>query len=136
MNILDLFKSATALSAVFKLGYLPKREEFYELTPEQYEKYYETERMEEEGEKIYMLLPNDIQKYNELAAGDVFVVSEKDLHYLENVDKIIDSYCEDRTFETFEDKLYYVATIVPGVFSEGTKFAKTRLIYLDKKVKK
>ncbi|MDR1584013.1 MAG: hypothetical protein LBS55_12305 [Prevotellaceae bacterium] len=133
MNIFDLFRPAVLLNAVFQLGYIPKREEFYELTPEQYEKYYENEEMEEDNEKIFMLLPNDIEKYNELASGDVFACSEKEISEFEDVEKLIDKYCKNsgKTFKTFEDKLCYVASVVPPCFTAGTRFEKKRLIYFN-----
>jgi hypothetical protein len=127
MNIMDVFRSAAALQAVFKLGYIPKREEFYELTPEQYEKYYETEEMKEKEERIFMLLPDDIKKYNEIAAAEALVFSEWDISGLEGIEKLIDRYCEGsgKTFETLEDKLYHVAGLVPDPFTEGTKFERS-----------
>jgi hypothetical protein len=124
MNILDFFRMADALQVIFKLGFIPKREEFYELTPEQYEKYYEVEEMKENNEKLFMLLPDDIKKYNEIATGDALVLSERDISNLEGIEPLIDKYCENskKTFKTFEDKLYHVAGLVPDIFAAGTKF--------------
>jgi hypothetical protein len=138
MNIYDIFRSASAFRAVFKLGYIPKRSEFYELTPEQYKKYYETEKKIEEEEKIFMLLPSNVEKYNELASGDVYVFSGRDIDYIMEIETLIDKYCMDSetTFETIEDKLYYVANLVPPSFISGTKFEKKRVIYMDNKKKK
>jgi hypothetical protein len=132
-NVWDLFQQAVALNAVFQLGYIPAREEFYELTPEQYEKYYETEVMMEKGEKIFMLLPSDIKRYNELASGDVFVCSEQEISEFGKIEKLIDKYCEDsgKTFKTFEEKLYHVAQMVPDYCTKGTRFERKRVIYLD-----
>jgi hypothetical protein len=126
MNIRDFFRSAAAFHAVFKLGFMPKKEEFYELTPEQYKKYYEAEKVEEVNEKIFMLLPNDVKKYNEIAAGKALVFSERDISHLLGIEQIIDEYCaaSKKTFKTFEDKLYHVADMVPDSFTAGTKFAK------------
>jgi hypothetical protein len=134
-EVWTFLQHALALGGIFQLGYIPAKEEFYELTPEQYERYYETEVMEEKGEKIFMLLPGNVKKYNELASGDVFVCSEKEISMLEDLEKEIDKYCEDsgKTFETVEEKLHYLARMLPDYFTEGTKFERKRVIYLDKK---
>jgi hypothetical protein len=133
MSIWDLFQQLVVLSGVFQLGYIPEEDEFYELTPEQYEKFYETE--ENDGEKIFMLLPKDIEKYNELASGDVFVCTEREISEFKKVDKLIDKYCKNskKKLETFEEKLAYVAKLVPDCCIEGTKFERKRVIFLDKK---
>jgi hypothetical protein len=141
MNIWDFFRSAEVLRALFLLGYIPKREEFYELTPEQYERYYETEGQgESKNQKIFMLLPHDVERYNEIASGDVFVMTEEEISYFNDAERIVDSYCKnsDKTFNSLEEKLYYVAKFVPDVFIEGTKFERkqAQLIYLKKDKKK
>jgi hypothetical protein len=130
--------SLEALRAVFQFGYIPKREEFYELTPEQYDKYYASAPNEPRDEKIFMLLPHDMQKYNELAAGDVYVCTENELSYFDNIEVMLDRYCANsaKKFETLEDKLYYVAQFVPDVFTEDTKFSRHKLIYLERKKNK
>jgi hypothetical protein len=136
-EVWDIFQQAMALHGVFQLGYIPSREEFYELTPEQYKRYYETEGKgtEKDGEKVFMLLPSDIKKYNELASGDVFVCTEEDLSKFASIEKLIDKYCEssEETLETFEEKLSYVAKIVPDYCTKGTKFERKRVIYFDHK---
>lgn len=135
MNIWDFFRSAEVLRAVFQLGYVPKKEEFYELTPEQYERYYETEgKNDVRDKKVFMLLPHDAQKYAEIASEDVFVVTEEEMSYFDNAEYLIDSYCKksNTKFDSFEDKLYYVAKLLPDVFTQDTKFEKTKLVYLNK----
>jgi hypothetical protein len=136
-NIMDLFMSLEAFRAVFQFGYIPKKEEFYELTPEQYDRYYASEPNEPRGEKIFMLLPHDMQKYNELAAGDVFVCTEHEISYFDGIETLLDKYCENSAtkLETLEDKLCYAAKFVPDVFTEGTKYARHKLIYLNNKKK-
>ena len=37
--------------------------------------------------------------------------------------EIIDSLCEERTFISDDAKLRFVASVLPGVFSDGTKYA-------------
>ncbi|MDR3365525.1 MAG: hypothetical protein LBO71_00945, partial [Prevotellaceae bacterium] len=125
MNILDFFAMGSTIKAVFRLGFLPKREEFYELTPDQYEQYYKSN--EQTGEKIFVLLPDDPQQYNDVASGNVLVIfTEREMHRFEGAGKTIESYCTEsgKTFATFEEKLYYVAGQMPPSFSQGTKYAE------------
>jgi hypothetical protein len=134
MDIWDLFKSLEVLRAAFQLGYAPKREEFYELTPEQYVRYYETEGKHDlRNQKVFMLLPHDAQKYAEIASGDVFVVTEQEMSYFENIEPMIDSYCKNSEIplDSFEDKLYFAAKFVPHICVKGTKFEQTQLVYLN-----
>jgi hypothetical protein len=137
-NIIDLFMSMEAFRAVFQFGYIPKREEFYELTPEQYDKFYASAPNEPRGEKVFMLLPHDTQKYNELAAGDVYVCRESEIVYFDGIETLLEKYCENSAtkLETLEDKLYHAAKFVPDVFTEGTKYARHKLVYLDSEKKK
>jgi hypothetical protein len=130
MDVFDFLLSIETIKAVFKLGFLPSKEEFYELTPDQYEQYYASN--EPANEKVFMLLPDDPQKYNEIAVDDVFVVTEHEISSFESAGETIENYCKNsgRTFATFDEKLYYVAEQMPAVFSKGTKYAKTSALYL------
>lgn len=122
--MIDLFLNvAPAVQAIFKLGFKPKEEEFYELTEEQYEKF------KEQGQEItckwYLLLP---KKYS-VQGNEVITVNEKQKESLLKAAIKIEKYCEgdEKSFENYEEKLYYAASRMPEGFSEGTKFAKTRL---------
>ena len=58
MNLFDiLFGAVPAVTKIMALGFMPKDEDFLELTPEQYQKFYEQEGYTEE--KVYALLPKD-----------------------------------------------------------------------------
>ncbi|MDR0567423.1 MAG: hypothetical protein LBG47_10400 [Prevotellaceae bacterium] len=124
MDILKLYLSVEAVNAVFRLGFLPAKEEFYELTPEQYAQYYSTN--EKTNDKIFMLLPNDPQTYSRVASGDMFIVTEQEVARFEKAGRIIESYCKDseKTFATFEKKLRYVAGKVPSTCLLRTKYAR------------
>ena len=129
-SILSVFSAAAGIQKIFKFGFVPEDDELFELTYEQYQAYYD--RAEEEvnsNEKIYMLLPKDTQKYGAFAADDVFVLTESDIMTLKTAESIIESYCEksEKTFNSFEEKLYYVASQMPDVFSKRTKFCTSFL---------
>lgn len=43
------------------------------------------------------------------------------------MEKMNDNHVIDKVFKNYEEKLYYVASRMPDVFSEGTKFEKPHL---------
>lgn len=118
-----LFEIGPAIKVIFQLGFEPKEEDFYELTKEQYD------RLKSEGEDIstkwYLLLPKNYS----FQGNEVVTVSEHDKENLLRAAIKIESYCKDvdKVFKNYEEKLYYVANRMPGVFSEGTKFSKSHL---------
>ncbi len=122
--------------AIFKLGFVPKDSEFYELTSEQYQRYYATAAGADEhlDEKLYMILPEDSQKYAELASEYVFVLTEKDVILIKKAEELIEEYCKKsrKKFNNFEEKLYYCASVMPEVISEGTKYERLKKIDFPK----
>lgn len=107
-----------AISCIFQLGFEPKEHDFYEFTEEQYEKL-KKEKGRVSG-RWYLLLPQNYQSQN----GELLIVNEKEKENLLQSAQIIESYCKknNKFFQCYEDKLTYVAKLLPRVFSEGTKF--------------
>ena len=131
-SIMSIFSPIPAIQEIFKLGFMPQDDELFELTCEQYQAYYDSAEEDDEinpDEKVYMLLPKDTQKYGEFASGDVFTLTESDIMLFKRAEAIIESYCKKsgKTFNNFEEKLFYAASQMPDLFSEGTKYAKTTL---------
>lgn len=123
MDLFDLFFGAgPAVQAIMKLGYMPKQEDFLELTPEQYEKYFESEGFTEE--KIYALLPQDPRRYVNSDFNELVVFSESDIETLKRGWQIVENYCKNagKEFATEREKLEYTASKMPDVFSKGTPF--------------
>lgn len=88
MDFFDLlFGGGQAIQGIFRLGFIPKEDDFREFSGEEYQKF-----------------------------------KEKECDILGGVE-IIDSLCEEKTFISDDAKLRFVATVLPGVFSEGTKYA-------------
>jgi len=125
---LDIFSSLSGVMIILKLGFVPEDEELYELTPEQYQHYYATEENAKEhlGEKMYMILPKNSQKYVELASEDVFVLREEDVILMRKAEEFIENYCtkSEKEFNSFEEKLCYCASVMPSVVSKGTKYER------------
>ncbi|MDE6027793.1 MAG: hypothetical protein K2G23_06970 [Muribaculaceae bacterium] len=120
------------MNMIFKIGYIPKREDFKELTPQQYVafriKVPESERKELEKQRILAFLPENPKVYARVVkvyGNDLVIVGSEEVGTFEKVREIIDKYCEDskHVFESETDKLIYMAKTLPDVFSEGTPFA-------------
>ncbi len=135
-SFLDIFSTLNGVVAIFKLGFVPKDSEFYELTSEQYQHYYATAAGADEhlNEKLYMILPDDSQKCAELASEYVFVLTEKDITLIKKAEELIEEYCKKsgKKFNNFEEKLYYCASVMPEVVSEGTKYERLTKIDFSK----
>lgn len=125
MDIFDLFFGAgPAIQVIFKLGYIPKDTEFYELTCQQYQHYFDT--IGHTDEKVFILLPDDKEKYKEFAVGDTYCMTESEKNSLKDGEAIIEKYCKDsgKQFNSIHEKLCYVASQLPDVFSKGTPYAQ------------
>lgn len=127
-----LFQAAPALQMIFKLSYIPQREDFKELTPGQYEAMYAKVPEEElktlADQRVLAFLPDDIQVYNRLInvyGDDLMILGEDEIANFEKVSEMIERYCakSGRTFESLTDKLVYMAQVLPDVFSKGTPYA-------------
>jgi len=116
-----LFNIAPKITFIFKMGFEPKVEDFFELTEDQYA------RLEAEGEEIttkwYFWLPKDYSIQN----NEIITVNENDKVDLLKAAIKIESYCknEHKIFKNYEEKLYYVANFLPEEFSQGTKFQES-----------
>ncbi|HAN09325.1 MAG TPA: hypothetical protein DCP90_01785 [Clostridiales bacterium] len=119
-----MFKVAPALIMIFKLGIDPKEEEILELTEEQYEKLELGEDIDK-SKKWYMWLPPK-QAYE---SNEIMVMNEDDKEFLFEAARMIERYCQksNKTFDNYDDKLKYAASVMPGEFSENTKYEKVKI---------
>jgi hypothetical protein len=135
-SFLDLFAPIKGAMIIFRLGYIPKECEFFELTSDQYRHFYETAEGadEHQDEKLFMILPEDPKKYDEIASGDALVLSEKNIDDVKQAVDLIEKYCADsgKVFFSLEEKLCYCASRLPSVATEGTKYERFHNNY-DKK---
>lgn len=126
MNLFDLFFGAgSALVEIFKLGFRPVEEDCLELTASQYESFFKQNGYTDE--RLFALLPSRRDKVKAFGSrfNEVQVVTDNDLRDFERAWQIVENYCskaEGRIFENDEQKLLYVATQLPDVFTQGTRF--------------
>jgi hypothetical protein len=80
-----------AVTMIFQLGYIPSDDEFYELTPEQYEKYQSD--MEQTDKRIFMLLPKN--PIYQTSSREVGVLTEEQISWFDKAQKVMKQYCRD-----------------------------------------
>ena len=119
-NFADLLlRVGPGIQAIFKLSYEPKEEMFYELTPEQYSK------LESEGSDISKKWFTIVPDNPEYEVPEVIIFDEEQKQSLLDAVKYIDGACnmeKDRKFDTFDDKLRFLATWLPPVFTENSEY--------------
>ena len=123
MDLWDLFFGAgPAVHTIMKLGFMPKDEDFLELTEEQYRQFFEKEGFTDE--KIYALLPKNPQHYVPSDFNELNICTESDIATMKRGWQIVESYCSKSNciFSSDKEKLAYAASLMPDVFSKGTPF--------------
>lgn len=120
------------MKLIFKISYIPNREDFKELTSGQYQAMYAKVSEEDlktlSNQRVFAFLPDDIQVYNRVVneyGNDLMIVGEDEVSAFEGAAETIERYCTEsgRTFKSLTDKLVYMAQTLPDVFSEGTPYA-------------
>lgn len=127
MDLFDLlFGAGPAITKIMTLGFMPKDDDFLELTPQQYKKFYEQEGYTEE--KVYALLPKDPKHYVESEFNELNICTESDIAILKRGWQIVENYCKKSglTFTSDRQKLMYAATMLPDVFSKDTPFDQSK----------
>jgi len=117
------FKTGPALSVIFQLGFEPKPEYFYELTAEQYG------HIKAQGRDINKRWFIILSEENKQASDEVMIVNEQEKESLLNAAIVIENYCAEsnRDFDNYSDKLEYVASLLPRVFTKNSKYGKNHL---------
>ena len=121
MDLLDMLMGG-GVPQIFQIGFLPKEEDFLELTPSQYESF--RAQMGEVNGKIYALLPQDPKHQGYDDFDGLNVVDAHDKYLLLSGVKTIEKLCKSSKTEliTDKEKLTYAAKSCPPIFSKGTEF--------------
>lgn len=102
------------------MGFIPKENEFREMTEEEYSNFLK-EYPEGVEEKIFVAKNRD--KYGN--AEDLIVVTESQLDMLKRASKHLHNLASGEIFEDDEEMLIRLAKALPPVFTRGTRFAQT-----------
>ncbi len=114
------FVLAPAIQAIFKLGFEPKEEFFYEFTEDQYQSF--KNRGEDISSKLYLIIP-DNPKYQ---TEESLCVNESENEALLRAVKYIENACNEsgNEFVNFRDKLRFISKKLPPLFSEDSEFER------------
>lgn len=118
MDAFDLFfVFGPTIQRIFHLGFLPQDGDFAELTNGERESYLRNNR--QTTERIFrMNMPSN----DGCTEGMVVCLTESEKTNLKNAVKFMEEYAKGRNFHDNEERLHYVASRLPEVFSKGTRF--------------
>lgn len=126
------FELGPVLKLVFRLNYIPKPEDFKELTPSQYAAFYaqatEQDIKELENKRLMAFIPDEPAIYHrvlEVLGDEFFVISEDQLSMFEKTSSLIEHLIERNgrdDLDTMSKKLGYIAAILPKEFANGTPY--------------
>ncbi|WP_455623272.1 hypothetical protein [Parabacteroides sp.] len=135
MDIFDLLFGwgGQAMRLIFQYGFIPKEEDFLELTDEQYVQFHI--KMGECNEKIFMIAPVDPRNAVEADSTELPIVTESQRNAFLEAAKDIERYCEGKDLHTDEEKLRFAARHMPNVFSKGSKYEKYSKFTVTKRQK-
>jgi hypothetical protein len=107
-------------------GYIPAKDEFYELTAEQYIKFYATTRdgAAKSGERIFILLPKNPAL--QFPSQGMDTMTESRISCFFKAAKVIKQYRRDfgKIFNSIDEELSWLAAVLPAEFTDGTKYCR------------
>lgn len=126
-----LFKAFPALKFIFKIDYIPCREDFKELTMEQYDRYYKSEAFKNSSytfsDKMVALIPENpanMQKIIDVEGKNLVILSESEMQAFESATNFINKFIKDSGKDILcsSDKLKCLAEWIPDTFTKGTPY--------------
>ena len=117
-TVFDLFfGTGRSIQAIFKLGFIPRNENYREMTKEELNEYKKT-CPDEKDETIYILQRDG----KDIDTNGLICISQTERAMLNEGVKVIQHYLQDKDFENDEQAREYVADRMPDVFSKGSRF--------------
>jgi len=126
---MDLYKAllefVPAITAIFRLGFIPSPFDFYELTEEQYEAY--QKQSGDMSKPIYTIIPKNY-KYLD-TSNKINIVKMEELNRLGEAALFLHIYAMEGGCESqnSDDVLRFAADRLPRVVSDGTKLERPTL---------
>ena len=117
MDFFDLvFGGGQAIQGIFRLGFIPKEETLESFL---------VKNIKSSRRKSVIFVARCTHSSLVCQSLNMMFMSssEEEKGIMLKGVEIIDSLCEEKTFISDDAKLRFVATVLPGVFSEGTKYA-------------
>lgn len=115
------FETGEAIKLIFRCKLEIKEDNFIPFVDEDYES------MRNQGmdisEKMYFFMPD---QRVEKADNEIIVVTQYEKSCIFKAAAIIENYCKEseKVLQNYDEKLKYVASMIPEVFIRGTKYEK------------
>lgn len=133
MNLNFLFfELGPALQLIFKINYIPRRKDFKELTPNQYQAFNAKASKEDieamRNKKIFTFAPDDSvinERLSAVMGKEMSILSEDELAIFQKTSEFIDHFADisgREDLDTLPKKLEYIASLLPEVYSKGTPY--------------
>jgi len=123
MNLHEMFfETFPAIKIIFELGFIPKEDEIYELSPEMYALY--EGKGGDISKRLYTIVPRD--KEHRTAEIEIGLLTEDDLPKIRKGVDAIRKHAKRARCESENDEeiLMAAASVIPSVFSENSRFAR------------
>lgn len=122
MNILEdlFFFTGPGVQVIYRMGFIPKAEDFREMTEDEYQDFLE-QYPEGEGEKMFIIMRGETLS----DSGNKICVTNIERIQLLRAAAHLDNLVHGEVFENDEQKLSRLARALPPVFTEGSRFERT-----------
>ena len=124
MNLHEMFfETFPAIKIIFELGFIPKEDEIYELSPEIYALY--ESKGGDISKRLYTIVPKD--KEHRTAENEIGLLTEEDLPKIQKGILAIQAHAKRAgcVSENSDEILAAAASVIPAVFSENSRFARS-----------
>lgn len=116
MHPFDLFfMGGEAIKIIFKLGFIPKEDDFREFSESEYEKY-----RADVGEPDGIMFRFREEKVE--VTKEVYAFSEDEKNKMLEAAEVLRKLAEDHPSDSDDETLKYLAGAMPYVFSKGSKY--------------
>lgn len=121
-TVFDLFfDTGRSIQAIFKLGFIPRDEDYRNMTEEELAAY--KKAIPDENEEMYILQTEG----KNVASDGLICISETERSMLNDGVQVIQNYLKGMEFENDEKALAFVADRMPDVFSKGSRFERKEI---------
>jgi hypothetical protein len=128
MDLYDILqKFVPAISAIFKMGFIPSPEEFYELTEEQYDAY--KRQGGDISKRMYTIIPKNYKYLESSPHNELRIVFEDEISRMGQAAVFLYLYAEECGCKSqkSEDVLEFIAMRLPSSFTVGTKYERSHI---------
>ena len=125
MDLREMFlKFFPAISAMFKMGFIPSPDEIYELTGKQYASY--QKQGGDVSKRLYAIIPKNYKYLASMPSNELSILTEVEVTMLGMAALFLYQYAQEGgcNSEKSDDVLRFAAERLPTAFTKGTEFER------------